>query len=289
MTLPAARHADPAVCSHGSTPLDGSTTVQVKINGRNAVKVGSLAGCAATGSTIVSGSGSVLINGAPASRATDRTTDGIILVGSFDVLIGGPTVGMAGAIGAQTDACQAAAATRKSGSTRQSYGNCGLESWRNAINAQRAATGLPPLTEDELLEQQQAKGRAGKTQPGHYAHGTTNAAGRVQILNDHGIPAETAPQSVNAIEEAVREGKGVSVSVHPHWWGDYVKPDPSEPGSWLHEVAVTGVEYDEHGHVKAFIINDTGLGACGYRLTVEQMEQCLEKRVHMTVTKSKVW
>ncbi len=288
MTLPAARHGDPAACSHGSTSLDASTTILVEVNGRNAAKIGSLAGCAATGSTVISGSSTVLINGSPAARATDTTTDGIVVIGSFDVLIGGPTAGLAGAVGAQKDACQAAAGTRSSGSTAQSYGNCGLETWRNLINKERAAKGLPPMTEDQLLDEQQKSGRAANA-PGAHNNGAISPANQAAMLEEKGIPAETRPQSIEEIEKAVREGKGVGVSVHPYWWGDYVKPNPDDAASWLHAIAVTGVEYDEHGNVAAFIVNDTGLGQCGLRIPVDEFDKALEKRIKMTVTKRKVW
>jgi hypothetical protein len=109
------------------------------------------------------------------------------------------------------------------------------------------------------------------------------------LLEHHGIPAESQRQSVDAIEQAVRDGRGVAVAVHPYWWGDYVKPDPNDAGTWLHVVTVTGVEYDGSGNIIAFIVNDTGAGECGKRLTVAEFERCLEKRVPMVVTKERAW
>jgi len=289
MPLPAARHGDPALCAHGASSLDGSNTSLVEINHRKAVTIGSLAGCAITGSSVISGAGTVFVNQKPAARATDRTTDGSILIGSGNVFIGGPTVGMAGAPDAQKEACKEAAKTRANQSPTQSHGNCGLESWRNLINKERAAKGQPPLTEDELLSEGHKGGWAGN-HPGKHNHGASNADGRVKMLEEHGIPAETQPQSVETIEQAVREGKGVSASVHPYWHGPQVQPDPDKASSWLHEVAVTGVEYDGEGKVVAFIVNDTALrGGCGKRIPVAEFDRALEKREPMTVTKKRAW
>jgi hypothetical protein len=204
------------------------------------------------------------------------------------VLIGGPTIGMAGAVHAQTAACENASKTRAGNSRTQSTGNCGLESWRNLINRERAAQGLPAMTEDELIAEAQRNGWAGD-HPGKPNKGATNALDRVKMLEEHGIPAETKPQSVDAIEQAVRNGKGVSVSVHPYWHGDHVKPDPDDPSSQLHEVAVTGVEYDAEGKVVAFFVNDTAQGICALRIPAAELDRALEKRGAVTVTKARVW
>src|SRR5690606_34460656 len=82
------------------------------------------------------------------------------------ISIGGPTTGVTvGNVAAGQEACQAAAATRASGKTKQTYGNCGLESLRQIINRDRAARGEPPVTESELLAEAVDNGLATRGQP----------------------------------------------------------------------------------------------------------------------------
>ncbi len=289
MKLPAARDSDLAACPHGPASIDASSTRGIQINNRKAATLNSRCNCMVSSGYVTLGSATVLVNHRPAARMTATTTDGTIIIGSGNVLVGGPNAGGAvGSISEQTDACKQAAAGRTSGSTSQSYGNCGLEAWRNAINAQRQAEGKPPLTEDELLAEAHKNGWAGNN-PGKHDHGASSSPGRVAMLDANGIPAESTSQSVDAVRDAVLQGKGVSVHVHPYWWGPYVKPDPDNPSSWAHEVAVTGVELDENGKVVAFIINDTGTGECGKRIPVSDFDKALEKKGAMTVTKQPIW
>lgn len=278
----AARDGDPTLCRHHAYGLKTVATRGVNVNGRPAAKALDASGCA--GKLVVTGSGTVTINSRPAARAGDLTTDGAIFGGSGNVVIGGPRTGVtAGNFEAQKVACQNAAKTRTSGGTDQSYGNCGLESWRNVINKQRAAQGLPAVTEDELLHKAVAMGLAGDDPVNRpWAYGATSADGRTEILQAYGIELETAPQSVESIRQAVESGRAVSMSLTPYHWGAYVNSD------WLHEVAVTGIEYNASGEVAAFIVNDTGLGTCAARIPIADVQKGMAD-LPMTVSKQPVW
>jgi hypothetical protein len=209
---------------------------------------------------------------------------GTMAIGSSNVLIGGPSAGVTlGNPNAGTAACGAAKSTRHTpGRDAQSYGNCGLESCRAMINKRRAEQGLPPATEDEVLTEAIKAGTA-RNHPGGHDHGASGGDGTAKVLEANGIPAETAPQSSEAIQQAAAEGKGVIIHIHPYHFGDYVDDE------WHHWVTVTGVEYDANGNVSAVIVNDTGLGVCGLHLTPAQFHKDLVPGASMVVTKGRVW
>jgi len=175
----------------------------VNINGACAAKTTDGSGCA--GKFIVTGSGTVHINSQPAARASDLTTDGAILLGSTNVRVGGPRTGATiGSAAAQKRACQEAANTRASGKTKQSWGNCGLESWRNLVNKQRAERGQPPVTEAEMLRRTidlDITGEYSSDKPDSY--GATNGPGRVKVLNDYGIKANYEGHDAARLREHV--------------------------------------------------------------------------------------
>lgn len=288
----AARDGDAVQCPHGGN-LDASATDDVNINGAKAAVFGTPAGCPAQSSFVLVGAASARINGKPAARQGDRTTDGGVMLGSTDVFIGGPTAGgLLGPTAPQTSACEAAAGGRASNSLEQSYGNCGVEAWRNAINRRRQEECKLPLSEDELLADSIRNGHA-KDNPGKNNHGATSANSRIAMLERHGIAAEKQSQSLGNIERGVLAGKQVQVSLHPLYWdehhGQKIDPDSRYADSWLHEVVITGVEYDASGKAVAFIVNDTGAGVCGYRIPAARLDECLEKRLPMVVSKQRLW
>lgn len=282
----AARDGDPSQCPHSGFALEAVGTRGVKINGFDAAKGTDPSGC--KGKMILTGSGTVRINSKLAARAHDLTTDGAIILGSDNVMIGGPRIGVtAGSADAQKRACQAAAGTRASGSTSQSYGNCGLESWRNVINKQRAAQGQPPVTEDELLKRATDMDLAGNDPVNRpWSYGATNAAGRVKILKQYGVDAHFEAHSAARLRENVIEGKAVSLSVHPGYYWPGGTEDQKTQG---HEVAVTGVQYDASGRVNAYVINDTGLGICGMVVPAADLEAAFMKGGGMTVSDKAAW
>jgi hypothetical protein len=241
---------------------------------------------------IITGAATVLVNGQPAARVSSKTLHppkGEVSVGSANVLIGGPSGGAAlgdggsASPGAATDACMAARAGRHTpGRPAQSYGNCSLECARMIMNRERAKRGLPPLTEDEVLADAIQKGLA-VNNPGKHNHGAASADGQSKILAGQGVPSDVVPQSPEAVQGAVAEGKGVIVTVNPYYWGPDVKPD------CFHAIVVTGVVYDEDGNPKAYIISDTGLGVCGKTLTVAEFNAALVTGAPMPVSKARVW
>jgi uncharacterized Zn-binding protein involved in type VI secretion len=242
---------------------------------------------------IVTGAELVLVNGLPAARLTDKTMHqpaGTIVTGSPNVFIGGPTVGVTlGGGESAKKACAAVAATRHTpGSRQQSYGNCGLESWRSAINAERAKRGLPPLTEDQLLQRAHALNAAGNDPVNKpWAYGATSVDDRTKVLNDPnvGLPASRGPSDPEGIRQAVAEKRHVTASVHPTYW-----PGATEQNkSWNHEVAVTGIEYDAEGRPVAYIINDTALGKCGMRVPAATFEGALIPGAPTTVSDKPVY
>jgi hypothetical protein len=150
------------------------------------------------------------------------------------------------------------------------------------MNRERAKRGLPPLTEDEVLAEAIQKGLA-VSDPGQPDHGAASADGQARLMAGHAVPSDIVPQSPEAVQGAVAEGKGVIVTITPYYWGPYVGP------KWFHAIVVTGVVYDEDGNPKAYIINDTGLGVCGKTLTVAEFNAALIKSASMPVTKGRVW
>ncbi len=288
--LPSARKGDPCQCpAHGTGGVD-KTATSVETNSRGQARGGDTAPC--TGGSvdfIVTGSGSVTVNSQPAARMSDKTMhQGIVLLGSGDVVIGGPTVGVTlGSPDANTKECCALAATRHNkGSSQQGYGNCGVECWRTVVNRARAARGERPLTEDEMLRRAIEIGAAQgpiDDVPNRRTVGSCIAPQRVQTLADRGI--EATVEHAGDMAQFVAEGRGVSASVHPYWyWPEGTGAQPK----WNHEVLVTGVEYDENGKVNAYIINDTGLGRCGLRVSARDFSYAQPLDYGITVTKAPV-
>jgi len=287
--LPAARHDEECLCpAHGLGVIDKSAAGSVETNGRGQVRAGDTARCACGPiDFLVTGSGSVTVNSQPAARMSDKTMHrGLVVLGSGDVVIGGPTVGATlGNAAASTKDCCALAATRHTkGSVRQGYGNCGVECWRSTVNRVRASRGEPPLTEDEMLGRAiDLKAAAGPLddKANQKTVGATIAPDRVRILADRGVDASV--EDPEHMDQYIAEGRGVSVSVYPYWyWPEWTRAQPG----WSHEVLITGVEYDENGQVKAYIINDTGLGQCGLRVAASDFARAQQPRAGITVTKA---
>jgi len=283
MALPAARRNDLQACDkHGPAPLpDGQ--LDVKINSQPTVRVGDAFPCGGCPNRVKTGASTFTIGGEFAARLTDKSDhEGWIVVGSTNVVVGGPT-GM-GTIGAGKSACRAMAAGRKSLHGHQSYGNCMPESLRQII---RRAKGNN-ATEDEVMGRAFAQGAF--SNPGHGNHGATSAYAGVRVLNDFDIPAETVPASgapsLQDIQQAIAERKGVVATFQtPGIWPPQFLPA-------THAALVTGVELDDQGNVVAVFLNDTGLGECGRRVPADKflagMNAC--RGAHpLVVTKGAIW
>lgn len=289
MALAVARTNDTHFCeAHGAGTLpDG--LVSVRVNGQPAVRAGDRFVCGGCRNRMQTGASTVTIGGELAARLNDKSEHGgFVTRGSGTVFIGGP-MGM-GCLGAGTSMCQAMAAGRRSGETRQSYGNCVLESVRQII---RRAKGSK-LTEDEMIAHALARGLA-DNKPGTDEHGGSSGTRGQRILEEFGIPAERMPSqgpaTLGTIKQAIAERRGVVAFVDPKdIWPGMIK-------SGCHAVVVTGVELDEDGNVTAVFINDTGRGDCARRVSASEFGAAMrnlptDKDVggaSLLVTKGAIW
>ena len=294
--LPSARKGEECLCpAHGLGVVDKSAAGSVETNGRGQARGGDATQC--TGGPIdflVTGSGSVTVNSQPAARMSDKTMHrGLVVLGSGDVVIGGPTVGATlGNKKAGTACCESMAAGRDPasetgitpGARKQSYSNCGIESSRQIINT---ATGKK-LTEGELLRKAVDRGQAfGTTDPKliRYAGGSLPEQ-RVALLNENGVPAEAVPGTVDNMVQASAEGRGVEVDI---WAGTIWPPSYGrKPGTGPHSVLVTGIEFDANGLPTGVIINDTGAGDCGKTYPIETFRKAIIGQNHV-ITKQPIW
>jgi uncharacterized Zn-binding protein involved in type VI secretion len=232
---------------------------------------------------IVTGSSTVLVDKFMAVRMTDKTMHpppGMIVIGSPNILIGGPTAGCTlGGGPAARKACQAAAGGRASGSTQQSMGNCGLESCRQLINQNNPN----PISEQNLYNQAVKDGNAG-VDPKLSETGGTSPAERQAVLAKNGVPSSLQDPTMENIQQNVAEGRGVITS-HDcgKLWGN------SQTGG--HAILVTGVHYDENGNPDTVITNDTGVtsGNCARSVPVNQFKNSLRPGRQMNVTNNRVW
>lgn len=291
MALFAARTNDPQLCeSHGAAPLLGGAPT-IRINSQSSVRVGDAFTCGGCPNRVQTGASTVTFGGEFAARLTDRSDHGgRVIIGSIDVVIGGPT-GM-GCVGAGKSTCEGMASGRTSGKTSQSYGNCVLESVRQII--QRATSSK--VTEDELLARALRKPDVANTPGTKTAHGGANGEVGRQLLEEVGVPAERMPASGPAtlatIKQAISERRGTVAFVDPHEFSPGLYPNPSN-----HAVLVTGVELDKDGNVTAVFINDTGAGECGKRVPASQFGSALRNLpaekgtggARLLVTKGPVW
>jgi uncharacterized Zn-binding protein involved in type VI secretion len=262
---PAARVGDLHTCPmvtpgtppvpHVGGPVLPPGAPTVLIGGMMAARMGDMAVCVGPPDTIAKGAVPVPIEKKPAARMGDNTVHGgSIVIGCMTVLIG--LSGTAGNVRVGTAMCNAAAGGRGSGTTQQTYNNCGVESSRQVINRANSSS----ISENQLLQGAINAGQAGGT-PGSapvFADGGTGAAGRQSILASNGVASTVQASSTANMGLALSQGQGVIANLDAaQLWGG-----TTPPGSF-HAVTVTGVEYDDAGNVKNVIINDTGTGNCG--------------------------
>lgn len=282
----------PTPQAHVGGPIDSPASTNVETNSKGAARATDTLTCTPVNlkNFIVTGSPTVEINGKMAARKTDFTMHpgpGTITVGSPNVEIGG---GVAGAtLGDPDEAgarCRAMAAGRTSNSTQQSYNNCGIESSRQLINQ---AGGN--MTEDQLFDWALDNGHATRETTGKWPNrqtdrfpsGGTHPDGRNEILNQNGVPAHTQTQSMQNIQQAVAENRGVITSHEAGiLWGD-----PNVNGG--HAIVTTGMEYDANGNLVNVIVNDTGTGECQKSIPAAQYEQSLRPGRDINVTDNPIW
>jgi uncharacterized Zn-binding protein involved in type VI secretion len=261
---------------HVGGPILPPGCVTVFLDGLPSARVGDQALCVGPPDSIVRGAFPALVGGQPAARQGDSTAHGgVIALGTPKVLIG--AAGTSGNPWVGNSTCQAAASGRSSGSTQQSYGNCGVESVRQVANQ---ATG-GSVGEDQLLNLALNNGWAGQsTDPVH--RGGTGPADREAILSSQGVSSVREPQNMQNIERAVAEGRGVITS---HDAGTLW--NTSDTGG--HAVVVTGVEYDADGNPVNVIINDTGTGQCRQSVPAQRFQNSLRPNREINVTARPIW
>ena len=209
-------------------------------------------------------------------------------IGGMSSIVGGcPTVlvgcaGTTGNVPAGQAACVAARAGRNpppgtvyppghpqagtqipSNTPGQSYNNCGIEVSRQIINTSTGAG----VSQETLFNQatSPANNWANNVPGNAWASGGTLPSQRVQILAANGVQAHQEAPTMENMETAVANGRGVSVDVWagnmPNWAGQGVAP-----GTGGHNILVTGVEYDDNGNPINVVVNDTGMGQCSQKI-----------------------
>lgn len=267
---PAARVGDMHLCPmvtpstppvpHVGGPVLPPGGVLVLIGAMPAARMGDMALCVGPPDSIVKGSFPVPIAGSPAARIGDQTAHGgAVTMGCPTVLIG--LSGTAGNVRVGTAMCNGAAGGRASGSTQQSYNNCGVESSRQVINRANGSN----LSENQVLQNAIDNGWASGTpgSPPTFANGGTGAGSRQSILANAGIPSSVQTSTLDHLGLAMSRGQGTIANLDAaQLWGG-----TTPPGS-LHAVTVTGVQYDDAGNPTHVIINDTGSGQCGQSVPI---------------------
>jgi uncharacterized Zn-binding protein involved in type VI secretion/phosphoribosyl-AMP cyclohydrolase len=285
---PAARVSDPHQCNlsnsaetHEGGPVDAPGSPTVRTAFRAQARAGDACRCLGPPDFVVTGAATVLVDGRPAARKGDRTMHqpaGTILGGVESVDIGGPTAGVVlGGVDAGGDACYGAASGRASGDTRQSYGNCAVESTRQLLNRAMRTR----LTEDELLRDALLHGDAQRhPEPMHL--GGMTVPQQVRLAERHGLVMRERPATLEGLAQAVAERRGVITSHEVSvLWGN------GQTGG--HAIVVTGVRYDADGNPSTVVFNDTGSGECSNELPVAHFMASLRHGFPMTVTERPVW
>jgi uncharacterized Zn-binding protein involved in type VI secretion len=258
-------------------------SIDVVVNGLPVARATDALACAGPGAApdfIVTGSTTVLINGLPAARQLDMTMHGPgqVIVGSLNVIIGGPTGGAAlGNMEAGEARFLSAAEGRSSKRTQQSYGNCGIESARQIIAQATGST----ISEDGLLNDSVSHNEAVNSTDPTKLGGSWNST-RQSLLERHFVPSSSAPNSLPSIVQAVAERRGV-ISSHDVsvLWG------PTQAGG--HAVVVTGLTYNDSGELENVVINDTGTGQASRHVPAKQFEDSLLPGADANVTDAPIW
>jgi hypothetical protein len=205
---------------------------------------------------------------------------GVIVQGSGNVIIGGAATGATlGNPVAGRQAFQAAAAGRSSGSSQQSYQNCGVESSRQIVNQATESN----VSEDDLLDAAMDNGWADMAWTREDSGGTT-AQGMQSILGSQGVSSTLQPQTMENIQQAVAEGRGV---ITAHDAGRLWQVKEFEGSG--HAVLVTAVEFDESGKLKSVCINDTGTGESVKPVPAAQFEGSTLSGWPSIVTNNPIW
>lgn len=284
MAHPAARVGDMHTCplvDPGPKPhVGGAVTMgetTVLIGGALAARTTDQALCAGPPDFIVVGSSTVHIGGQLAAYLGSQTMHGgVISAGYPQVLIGGPPAGA-------TLGNPVRGAALYPGD--QSSGTCALLTSAQIIGQ---VTGTTP-SEAEMQAVGQAAGVYTPPVPSPANEGT-DANGEVALLAAYGIGAHEEEQTMENIQQAVAEGRGVAADCDAGiLWGD-----PTYNGGG-HTVNVTGMEYGSDGNLENVVINDTGRAGepaserIGRRVPADQFERSLLSDAPAVVTDNPIY
>jgi uncharacterized Zn-binding protein involved in type VI secretion len=281
-SCPASSGPDP----HVGGPILPPCSPNVQTNSLPQARATDRAMCAGPVDFIVVGSSSVTVNDLPAARMGDPTMHGgAIAIGSSNVEIGGPPVGVTlGNPAAGEHACQLAANSRFIQIAEypgwpdmwkfQSWGNCGPESLRQIVNTVHRSN----ISEDDFLNEALESGKANFSREQGKLGGISFRTNEynplastppddafwryTDLLEEHGVPAKQVPGTAENLKQAVAERRGVVVTLMAgtlwHETGENATPLGKAP----HVVIATGVKFDPAGKIQEVIINDSGAGHC---------------------------
>ena len=252
--MPRVKSSDAAAGPHGTAVILPPGASNVTADGRARARTTDRLQCTCgvpdfitTGISGVRLAGMGLFAAAVGSKTLHGHT---ITTGSLTVHVDGPWAGATLGFPTQWLATfNALASGRASGSTQQTYGNCGIESSRALLNASGST-----VSEIDALNWALANTNTVNS-PTPAQRGGSYPDGRQRVLAHYGVASHVeAPTSLN-IGQAVAEGRGVITSHDAGiLWGNR-----AYRGSG-HAITVTGIEYDAQGWPKTVYTNDTGLG-----------------------------
>jgi uncharacterized Zn-binding protein involved in type VI secretion len=241
----------------------------VLISGLPASNVGNLCLCVSPApDSIVMGSGTVFIGGAPAARFFDKTAHGgSIVFGAGTVLIGD----------------FAAVSSMNIFPGQQNYGNCGVQSSQQIIHQ---ATGDNP-SEDAILKAALDGGYADDSDV-DFERGSTSASDREDLLRTYRVDSHVVHNpSKEDLAEALKDNRGVIANVDA---GELWNDEAYRGGG--HAVLVSEGDFNEQGELTHVYINDTGTGQQGQRIAIDEMMSAMQAReggYEINVTDAPIW
>jgi len=167
----------------------------------------------------------------------------------------------------------------------QHYQNCGVQSARQIVEQ---ASGQP-LPDSELEFLNKAIDTCGvEKEKNHPKDSGGSDAGRRQcILKQYGVASKIEDASLENVDRALRDGKGVIISADVAVLWQHRPGVP--PQTVRHAVVVTHGHYDQDGNLAGVWVNDTGIGQ-RYFLTTEQLGDALDSgSLELNITDHRIW
>lgn len=168
---------------------------------------------------------------------------------------------------------------------QQTFQNCGVQSSRQIV--EQALGVCLNKTELDFLNDAIATCGVDKGSPHPQESGGTGAIDRQCILKQYGVDSSVESASVSAVDNALRDRKGIIISADVQvLWNGRVPPPPP---TGRHAVVLTHGDYDSNGNLTGVFVNDTGIGK-RYRLSVDELEDVLDSGSgSINVTKKAIW